>query len=199
MSAALAWSGRFSEWNRLRVAENKDLGPGGVDFEVVRRRVARTIVRVVHGRLSAHEDREDVIQNVFLQVFVRLDELRNPDCLEMWAARIALNMVHAHIRRRIRNHARRDASVPEGRHDEDWDAKLLAARALSVIGKLPPGERDLFCRSRFSSNGMAGAGEQRRLLRSHDQTPREARAEALRATGLERSQPIEARSRPPGE
>src|SRR5262245_42749669 len=129
----------------LSIGSAVSLERGDSRFQAVHARITKMIVRIVHRRLSAHEDRDDVMQDIFLQVFVRLHTLRDPRCLEVWAARLALNMVNAHLRRRRRHKVRGGAHTgPSLLVEEDWDAKLLAARAITVIRKLPARDREIF-------------------------------------------------------
>lgn len=154
MSAALDWSEQLSSWARPSPGERRaqcftELARSR--YEKAHPRLARNIRRIVYKRLSAHEDREDAIQDILFQVFQRIHTLRDPRCIEVWAARIAFNMVNAHLRRR-RRHGRHHAAVAEeGSVTEDWDGKLLAANAMGVVSKLPPRDRELFCRACFSS------------------------------------------------
>ena len=57
-------------------------------------------VRARAGRLCAHpQDAEDVVQEAFLQAFVALDRLRDPDRFGAWLAGIVLNVHRAAGRR----------------------------------------------------------------------------------------------------
>jgi RNA polymerase sigma-70 factor (ECF subfamily) len=69
---------------------------------------------VVARMISNEADREEVVQDVFLQIFKSLDNFRGSAKLSTWAHRVAVNVTLQHIRRkgrRIKLHLRE--VVPE--------------------------------------------------------------------------------------
>lgn len=152
MSAALDWSAEYSAWTELSKGASE--APGAAErsrFDGVHARIEKMVHRVVSRRMGVHEDREDVLQDTLLQVYLGMSKLRDPESLDLWAARIAINMVNTHLRRRPRGQVSREEypglDVP---FSEDVEVKLLASRALGLIRKLPPRDRDAFCRSVFT-------------------------------------------------
>jgi RNA polymerase sigma-70 factor (ECF subfamily) len=69
---------------------------------------------VVARMISNEADREEVVQDVFLQIFKSLDNFRGSAKLSTWAHRVAVNVTLQHIRRkgrRVKLHLRE--VVPE--------------------------------------------------------------------------------------
>jgi RNA polymerase sigma-70 factor (ECF subfamily) len=78
---------------------------------------------VVARMISNDADREEVVQDVFLQVFKSLDNFRGTAKLSTWAHRVAVNVTLQHIRRkgrRVKLHLRE--VVPEAETAPDGDA-----------------------------------------------------------------------------
>ena len=57
---------------------------------------------VVARMISNEADREEVVQDVFLQIFKSLDNFRGSAKLSTWAHRVAVNVTLQHIRRKSR-------------------------------------------------------------------------------------------------
>jgi RNA polymerase sigma-70 factor (ECF subfamily) len=97
--------------------------------------------RVVHGLLLArvaHADVEDLVQDVFLTAWRRLDALRDPAAFGGWIATIARN-------RAIDFHRRTPATeeLPDQMTAPDATAARAEARAvLDVIRRLPEAYRE---------------------------------------------------------
>jgi RNA polymerase sigma-70 factor (ECF subfamily) len=73
-----------------------------------------SVYGVVARMISNEADREEVVQDVFLQVFKSLQNFRGSAKLSTWIHRVAVNVTLQHIRRkgrRVRLHLRE--SVPE--------------------------------------------------------------------------------------
>lgn len=63
-----------------------------------RRRILGTVARLI-GRV---EDVEDVGQEVFLRLYLSLDQLRSPEVFEPWLHRLTVNAAYDYLRRRRR-------------------------------------------------------------------------------------------------
>ncbi len=98
-----------------------------------RKRVLGTIARLIGRR----EDVEDVGQQVFLRLYLSLDQLRTPDVFDPWLYRLTVNAAYDYLRKQRRRNEMRMADLPEQvvlmadaaaggarQHDETEKAKL---------------------------------------------------------------------------
>ncbi|HSW51514.1 MAG TPA: RNA polymerase sigma factor [Bryobacteraceae bacterium] len=74
-----------------------------------RRRVLGTIARLIGRR----EDVEDVGQQVFLRLYLSLDQLRTPDVFDPWLYRLTVNAAYDYLRKQRRRSETRMADLPE--------------------------------------------------------------------------------------
>jgi RNA polymerase sigma-70 factor, ECF subfamily len=58
--------------------------------------------RLVYKMLGDREDREDILQTIFIQIFRSLPQYRGSGSLEAWLYRIAINVCREQIRRKYR-------------------------------------------------------------------------------------------------
>jgi len=66
------------------------------------------------ARLIGHrEDVEDVGQQVFLRLYLSLDQLRTPEVFEPWLHRLTVNAAYDYLRRQRRRRESRMADLPE--------------------------------------------------------------------------------------
>jgi RNA polymerase sigma-70 factor (ECF subfamily) len=87
-------------------------GDEGAFNEVVqayRRRVLGTIYRLIGHR----DDVEDVGQQVFLRLYLSLDQLRTPDVFEPWLYRLTVNAAYDYLRKQRRRSETRMSDLPE--------------------------------------------------------------------------------------
>jgi RNA polymerase sigma-70 factor (ECF subfamily) len=87
-------------------------GDEGAFNEVVlayRRRVLGTIYRLIGRR----DDVEDVGQQVFLRLYLSLDQLRTPDVFEPWLHRLTVNAAYDYLRKQRRRSESRMSDLPE--------------------------------------------------------------------------------------
>ena len=87
-------------------------GDEGAFNEVVlayRRRVLGTIYRLIGRR----DDVEDVGQQVFLRLYLSLDQLRTPDVFEPWLHRLTVNAAYDYLRKQRRRGESRMSDLPE--------------------------------------------------------------------------------------
>jgi len=112
-------------------------GDGGARAELYRR-----YAPVVHGIAVAvvgHGDADDVTQEVFLKVFHRIDELREPGALPAWMCGVARNTARDWRRRRRR---RAVASLEAEVAAADRAETQLAERVLTLVRTLPDAYRE---------------------------------------------------------
>jgi RNA polymerase sigma-70 factor (ECF subfamily) len=100
--------------------------------------------RLVWAFLRADPERDDIAQEIFIRIFRGAAKVRDPDKLEPWAARVAMNCIKNEFRRR---RFRRWVSLtathdPEHtRCHEDFEGRELLQRAYELLDKLPLRER----------------------------------------------------------
>lgn len=92
-------------------------------FRDQRVRVHRNLYRI----LGSNRDMEDLIQDVFIEVFRSLDRFRGEARLSTWIARITMRVAMAHVGRR-RPAAQSLESVPEVAAPEPSAQKVAEAR-----------------------------------------------------------------------
>jgi RNA polymerase sigma-70 factor (ECF subfamily) len=71
------------------------------------------VAQVVHAHLPRRDEPEDLIQEVFLKMFSKLDQFRGAVPFEHWVARIALTTCLDHLRRQRSRPELRWADLPE--------------------------------------------------------------------------------------
>lgn len=57
------------------------------------------ILRIVRNHLPRHADEQDLVQEVFMKMFSRIESFRSDRPFPNWVARIALNTCYDHLRR----------------------------------------------------------------------------------------------------
>jgi RNA polymerase sigma-70 factor (ECF subfamily) len=108
----------------------------------------RTFASVVHGILLAGGgagDADDLTQDVFMQAFRRLAELRDPAAFPAWLCTAARRAGIDHARRRRRRPAATELPELAGREQppgEAFAARAAAERALACIQRLPAAYRE---------------------------------------------------------
>ena len=108
-------------------------------YEACQHRVYRLTVRMV-----GLQDAADVAQQVFMQVFRKLDQFTGQSKFETWLYRIAVNESLQHLRKRERHESQALTQEPMSHHrseHERSEAKELLDRALS---RLEAGLRSIF-------------------------------------------------------
>jgi RNA polymerase sigma-70 factor (ECF subfamily) len=92
---------------------------------------------VLLARLPPH-DAPDLVQDVFLQAFERLQGLREPGAFAGWLATIARNRATDFLRQRHVTEELHESVAPA----EALDARLDAERAIAAIRQLPEAYRE---------------------------------------------------------
>lgn len=126
--------------------------PQDVDWRSVHARLAPVVRRLVYALLGADQEREDVMHEIFIRIFLGVQRLRDPERLEQWAARVAINTVKNELRRRrLRRFAAWDPMLEPDRlvTHIDFDARNVASHAARAIAQLPDRERALLLRRWF--------------------------------------------------
>lgn len=124
----------------------------GPDTRSIHARLAPVIRRLVFALLGPDPEREDLIQEIFIRVFLGISRVRDPERLEQWTARVAINTVKNELRRRKRRRfSSWDPLLEPDRlvSHSDFDGRNLALRAVRAIEQLPERERALLLRRWF--------------------------------------------------
>ncbi len=104
-------------------------------FEALYRRHARMVHGLLLARVAA-ADADDLVQEVFLQAWRRLDSLRDPAAFAGWVLTLARRRAVDHYRRGVQT-----AELPEEILSED-SPRAEAAAALAAIRALPEAYRE---------------------------------------------------------
>ncbi len=113
-------------------------------FAVLYREFART----VHGIALAtcgEDDADDLVQDVFVQAFQRLTEVRDPRAFAGWLCTTARRAAIDRLRARQQRPQPMPLDEPVGREHAPGDAfavRAAAARALACIRRLPEAYRE---------------------------------------------------------
>ena len=97
------------EANLIERARGGDEGAFNEVVQAYRRRVLGTIYRLIGHR----DDVEDVGQQVFLRLYLSLDQLRTPDVFEPWLYRLTVNAAYDYLRKQRRRSETRMSDLPE--------------------------------------------------------------------------------------
>jgi RNA polymerase sigma-70 factor (ECF subfamily) len=108
------------------------------------------LVRSKIGRLAGAHDVDDHTQEVFLRLFERLPELREPSALRSFLIGIALRVVGTELRRRRCRHwlvltsTGELPEVPRPWEDDGSDGREMIARFLAIMDRLSPHSARVF-------------------------------------------------------
>ena len=111
------------------------------------RRYASYVARILVRVLGHDRDLDDLIQEVFAEVFAGLPQLREPGMLKGWISRIAVHRAQKAIRKRQR--WRWIVFWPhdeiETAHHSDEELGAAARQTYRLLDALPLDERTVFC------------------------------------------------------
>jgi RNA polymerase sigma-70 factor (ECF subfamily) len=135
--------------------------------------------RLVWRLLGADPEHDDLVQQVFLIAFRRIEQVRDADRLAAWVRSIAVSIVYDEIRkRRVRRLFLRDA-VPSEVHPSlvhDVEVRDFLLRAKRIMNMMPAAERMVFLLHVLEGKGLLEISElcghslataKRRLKRAH--------------------------------
>lgn len=124
-------------------------------FEMVVRQYSEQLYWIVRRIVLTHEDSNDVMQNVFIKAWSRLDTFRNDSKLSTWLYRIAVNESLDFMR-----HQKNIAAVSADTEksgianmlvaDRYFDGDEAAAMLQQAIARLPEVQRTVFNMKYFS-------------------------------------------------
>lgn len=111
-------------------------------------RYAPLVGRFLRRALGPDADAEDLLQDVFLKVFERLDDVRDPEALRSFLFAVAMNAIRYELRRR---RARRLLSFEWARPERTprsepapSPARLAMRRVYEILDRLGASEREVF-------------------------------------------------------
>ncbi|MDC0936960.1 sigma-70 family RNA polymerase sigma factor [Pirellulales bacterium] len=108
-------------------------------FDDTHARIYRLMVRMV-----GQQDAEDVTQQVYLQVFRKIDQFSGRSKLSTWTYRLAVNEALQHLRRRKRNTTHSLAYEPVDRAARHESKSELADALEAAMADLDPELRTAF-------------------------------------------------------
>ena len=140
---------------------------------------APMVLRLVRRFFGPGCDGQDLCQEVFLRLFKRIDELRDPAALRGFLISIALGVARNELRRaRVRRWIRLTSSgeLPEVASPVAWDpeARQATAHLYAILGRLSAEDRSLFITRQVEKmevaqiaivHGLSLATTKRRLAR----------------------------------
>jgi len=124
------------------VTAGVDLHAVRVGVVTARQELYRRFAPVVHGialSIVGPTDADDVTQDVFLKVFHRIADLRDPGAIGAWLCGIARNVARDFLRRRRRRQAAPLDHEPQAAERGDGE---LAERVLALVRTLPDAYRE---------------------------------------------------------
>jgi RNA polymerase sigma-70 factor (ECF subfamily) len=150
-----ASDGRFARFGESVLIEGAKKGESGA-FEELARRYRPRVLRHLRALCRSNEDTEDILQNVLLTVYLKINSFRGTSSFSTWLYRITLNAFLMHERRQKRNRVffvqdeildacmeaappRETDSLPCSR----LQVKEFAEKLASVLSELPGSYRDV--------------------------------------------------------
>lgn len=110
------------------------------------KRVEAAVRRVVRRSVAA-ADREDIAQQIYLQILENIQALRDWERIDAWATRVAVNAVWSTLRSRQRWRKlvvpSDDAAVDLAYYAVDFEVRERIAAVFAALELLPPRQRRL--------------------------------------------------------
>jgi len=145
---------------------------GSLTPEMLVRDHASAVLGLCIAHVKNFHDGEDIMQDVFLKAFTRLDTLRDHARARQWLLKIARRMCIDHFRKRRTRRPIADAEAVAARADYGNEHM---ARVHAALSKLPDGYRDTIslyyldghdCAGVARCLGISNAAVRRRLTRA---------------------------------
>jgi RNA polymerase sigma-70 factor (ECF subfamily) len=106
------------------------------------------VARIVYKVLGPDADLEDVVQDVFIEVFRSIDRFKGQAKITTWLYRVSVNVAYQRLRRRKR---RPEAPLPDQAEEPDHETpfralerKEVSAVVYDVLETLTPKKRVVF-------------------------------------------------------
>jgi RNA polymerase sigma-70 factor (ECF subfamily) len=132
--------------------------------ELYSRYADRVFARIVH-LLGPGSDREDVLQQVFLELHRALPRFRGDAALSTFLYRITINVVYDHLRRRLRRTAEHDPDALDALIDGDPSPEDRARRReelnqiFALLDRIKPKKRIAFVLVAIEGLSLSEAAE----------------------------------------
>ncbi|MFK7694499.1 RNA polymerase sigma factor SigZ [Paenibacillus sp. HJGM_3] len=96
----------------------------------------------VQDKTRYHPDAEDIVQNVFVKAYRRIDDLRDEQKMRAWLFQIARNSIIDHFRKVKRTEELQDQHSIEDRYEESDPDKEAVFGLQNVIRQMPDKYRE---------------------------------------------------------
>jgi RNA polymerase sigma-70 factor (ECF subfamily) len=97
------------------------------------------------------EEAEDILQEGFIKIFLKIEGFRSEGSFEGWMKRIMINTALTHNKQNLKHQYQTDITeieeihiVDDGRQDEESIVKIPRAKLMSIIQSLPEGYKTVF-------------------------------------------------------
>lgn len=113
--------------------------------------------RVVWKLLGPDADHDDIVHDVFLEVFRSIGRIREPEKLRQWVAAVAVHTARKELRRRrLRKWIpwSQEEDVRAVDHWANYDDKKMAVGVYAVLDLMPPAERIVLALRWFEQMGL---------------------------------------------
>lgn len=93
---------------------------------------------------NSTEDAEDLLQDAFVKIFNSINTLQNPESIEPWMKKIAVNMALTHLRKKKKLtdiYKEIPAEINDENDDFSWASNISADDLHKEISRLPVGYR----------------------------------------------------------
>ena len=108
------------------------------------------VYRLCLGRTNSHEQAEDLVQETFLQVYLKIGSFRGDAAFTTWLYRIAWNLTLMSFRKKQLTTVSVEDLAPDStafaRRDGQLDNTSLRVALTTAMAQLPRGQRDVFQR-----------------------------------------------------
>ena len=120
-------------------------------FDEIYKKYRDMVAATAYHVLGSPSEVEDVVQNVFIEIYKSLDRFRGESSLSTWVYRITVNVALQEVRRRSRKRWLRlfvGTDGPDNRSEADPRSKIESRSALrrlgSALAKVSPKKRAVF-------------------------------------------------------
>ena len=108
---------------------------------------ARAMYNICYRMSGNAADAEDLLQNAFIDVFMKIDSFRGDSTIGAWIKRIVINNCINYLKKRKLNVTEWDDRISEEREDDHGlteEDTLTVGRVRSAMDQLPDGYRTVF-------------------------------------------------------
>jgi RNA polymerase sigma-70 factor (ECF subfamily) len=149
-------------------------------LETIWHEFADKLGQFIRARVSDPATAEDILQDVFVKIQARLEQLEDPAKLQSWLYRIARNAIIDHYRTR-KETTEVPESMPAEPPEKDTDMEELKAAFRRMIYSLPEPYRDAVVLTEFEGLtqkelgqrlGISHSGAKSRVQRGREQLKR---------------------------